>query len=512
MSDIQHDDLSKILQTLMNEVKAISKKVDDNNNNVSNRLTIIESSITNIKVLLENQRRYNINKQKQENKRQQHNSYNNRFNQNYNNGINNSNHNSNSVPYLDSSNVVYSVDIPYANLPCDVTKNNEKMGIWNKDAEGASSLTDFFNKLLGGIDKKKEPEDEKIQIPEDYPEDNVKQIEDIGEIKTLTDLIDLGKRYESMVQKKIEIEKDIVKDLKNEKTALYKLDNKYYSVNLEKIVKLVQPLTDLNSMIGLDKIKTDLVDMILYYLQNFEMTNNNILHTVIEGPPGVGKTEIGKIIGKVYNALGIIPSTKFKIVKRTDLIGKYVGQTAHNVQNIIDEADGGVLFIDEAYSLGSRRTDDYSKECMDVLNQNLSENKRKFICIIAGYADELEECFFAQNPGLRRRFPFKYTIDGYSPSEMSMIFKKKIDDIKWKLDDSIDIEQFFKKEKDNFKFYGGDIDNFITACKYCHSRRVFGHAINLKKILTNTDINTGFKRYVSNKKEVKQDPIPNFYL
>ena len=89
---------------------------------------------------------------------------------------------------------------------------------------------------------------------------------------------------------------------------------------------------------------------------------------------------------------------EFKIVKRSDLIGKYLGHTAAKTQKVIDSCKGGVLFIDEAYSLGNPEgRDSFSKECIDTINQNLTENKANLLCIIAGYKDALDKCFFAYN-------------------------------------------------------------------------------------------------------------------
>lgn len=295
------------------------------------------------------------------------------------------------------------------------------------------------------------------------------------------------------------------------------IDGKKYSINLKVLHKLIKPLNKLKSMIGLEKVKNSIIDMILYYLQNFENKNNDMLHTVIEGPPGVGKTQLGKILAEIYAGLGVIPSSKFKIVKRSDLVGEYLGHTAPKTQKVIDEADGGVLFIDEAYSLGNEdKKDSFSQECINTLNQNLSENKKKFICIIAGYPDELDKCFFSFNPGLKRRFPFKFQIEGYSPEELKGIFLKKVSDIKWKITDTNDLTGFFKQNKDNFPFYGGDIDNFLLSCKFVHSRRVFGKHPKNKRKLNQEDLTIGFDRFVQNKKNKERreenDSIKRIYL
>ena len=285
--------------------------------------------------------------------------------------------------------------------------------------------------------------------------------------------------------------------------GLYELYGKYYSVNLETVAKLKKPLMKLANMIGLAKLKDQIFEMVLYHLQKFDKKHKSLLHTVIEGPPGVGKTHIGKIIGQIYAALGVLASDKFKSVRRSDLIGKYVGHTAPKLQKIIDEAEGGVLFIDEAYALGSPEGKDaFSKECLDTLNQNLSENSSKFICIIAGYQNELETSFFAANPGLRSRFPYKFTIEGYNDKEVKDIFIKKLTEMRWKLANDIDevfMTEFFKTNIGVFVYFGRDIDNLITSCKTSHSRRVLNEHPSQRKNMSKEDITNGLKRFIDNK-------------
>jgi hypothetical protein len=294
--------------------------------------------------------------------------------------------------------------------------------------------------------------------------------------------------------------------MRNRKKKWFEANGKKYSINLGTLYKLQKPLMKLKSLIGLNKVKKDIVDMVLYYMQEFERKNNNMLHTVIEGPPGVGKTELGKILAEIYAGLGIIKSNKFKLVKRTDLIGEYLGHTAIKTQKAIDEADGGVLFIDETYSLGNNdKRDSYSKECIDTLNQNLSENKNRFICIIAGYSEELDKCFFSVNPGLKRRFPFRFKIEGYDHKELRDIFLKKLQDIRWKINtnkiDHNKLTKFFKDHMNDFTAYGGDIENLLTHCKFMHSRRVAGKHPKLRKQLTIKDIFNGLDRFKQNKKK-----------
>lgn len=288
------------------------------------------------------------------------------------------------------------------------------------------------------------------------------------------------------------------------KCDIFKLNGKTYSINLKTIVKLLNPLKKLNSMIGITNVKNDIFDMIIYYLQGFEKNNKNMMHTVIEGPPGVGKTRLGKILAQIYCALGIIKTSKFKYIKATNLIGEHIGASRLMTQNVIDEADGGVLFIDEAYALSNgANKDPYAKECLDVLNFNLSENKKKLIIIIAGYPDHLDKYFFSVNPGLKRRFPFRFRIDSYNDNELKEIFIDKIRRIKWYINNNITNEyliNFFKKNKEQFTHFGGDIENFLKSCQIAHSRRTINQSINNRYILTIEDLDKGFEKFKLNRK------------
>lgn len=113
-------------------------------------------------------------------------------------------------------------------------------------------------------------------------------------------------------------------------------------------------------------------------------------------------------------------------MKRSDLIGKYLGHTAKLTQEVFDNSKGGILFIDEAYSLGNpEQRDSFSKECIDTINQNLTENKDTVV-FIAGYKEQLNESFFSYNPGLNRRFKMRLTVDKYNAEDLRQIFIKKL--------------------------------------------------------------------------------------
>ena len=175
----------------------------------------------------------------------------------------------------------------------------------------------------------------------------------------------------------------------------YKDIKKRFNLDTKILHKLVGPLQKLKNMIGLKQVKQQVFEQIIFYLQNLDDQNYDMLHTVIEGEPGTGKTELAKILGEIYTEMGILSKGTFTSVKRADLIGGYLGQTAMKTKKVLEEANGGVLFIDEAYSLGNQEgKDSYSKECIDTLTAFLTEEKEDFVLIIAGYKEDLKKCFF----------------------------------------------------------------------------------------------------------------------
>jgi SpoVK/Ycf46/Vps4 family AAA+-type ATPase len=303
----------------------------------------------------------------------------------------------------------------------------------------------------------------------------------------------------------------------------YKTSNKKLAFNNDKLYKLIEPMEELNEMIGMHKVKKQVINQIIYSLQGLDK-DKGMMHTVITGPPGVGKTMLGYILAKIYYKMGLVKHKKktkfinpingkkedfkFTIARRSDLIGEYVGHTATKTQKVINDALGGVLFIDEAYSLGNEEKKDiYSKECIDTLNQNLSENKGKIIVIIAGYEDSLEKCFFAYNQGLKRRFSFRYNIDDYDYIELSNILKKQIYDINWNLDINInndDYIEFFKKNYKEFKNFGGDMELLLLCTKIIHSIRIFGKHPKHRKNIILDDIYKGYQMFISSRK-IKND-------
>jgi SpoVK/Ycf46/Vps4 family AAA+-type ATPase len=239
----------------------------------------------------------------------------------------------------------------------------------------------------------------------------------------------------------------------------------------------------------------------LYYIQDLSKNSNDYMHTVIYGPPGTGKTEIARIIGKIFANLGILKKGGFKKVTRSDLVAGYLGQTAIKTKEVIEECLGGVLFIDEAYSLGNNeKRDSFSKECIDTLCESLSNYKDQLMVIIAGYEEELKECFFTYNQGLESRFTWRFKIDNYKYDDLFRIFTKKIKDSGWTYDEKNEkiSAEWFERKMPYFKFYGRDVENMLSKIKVCHSRRVFGDPDSEKTKITFEDLEKGFEMFLKN--------------
>jgi SpoVK/Ycf46/Vps4 family AAA+-type ATPase len=269
-------------------------------------------------------------------------------------------------------------------------------------------------------------------------------------------------------------------------------------------------------MIGMKDLKNNIVDQILYFVQELhkdKQSTGDFMHSVIYGPPGTGKTEIAKIIGSIFSKMGVLSKGTFKKVTRADLIAGYLGQTALKTRDVVKECLGGVLFIDEAYALGNEeKRDSFSKECIDTLCEALSEHKDDLMVIIAGYETDLNTCFFNYNQGLKSRFTWRFKTDEYNAEDLYNIFLKKVKDNGWNLSENSEIDvNWFKKNKEVFKFYGRDIETLFAKTKIAHSRRVFCLESSKKKYLTIKDLEKGLEIYLKNedidKKENKLNKI-----
>ena len=192
---------------------------------------------------------------------------------------------------------------------------------------------------------------------------------------------------------------------------------------------LDEVLNELDDFIGMRSVKNmirRLAVQSMFMKQRAAMGAGKVqqmaMNFVLTGNPGTGKTSIARKMGEVLQAMEILPTSRVLEVSRATLVGKYMGETPKIVNNVCDKAMGGILFIDEAYTLSSEH-DQYGKEAIDTLMKRMEDDRGKFVVIAAGYKDEMET-FLAVNPGLASRFTHKMHIDDYNEDELLAIYKK----------------------------------------------------------------------------------------
>lgn len=194
------------------------------------------------------------------------------------------------------------------------------------------------------------------------------------------------------------------------------------SILTEKMLK-TEAFKELQDLIGLNGIKKFLFEIYAFSAmqkkreQEGLLTEGIVLHAIFKGNPGTGKTTIARIIGKIYKQIGILQRGHVIEIERADLVGEYIGHTAQKTREQLKKALGGILFIDEAYSLARGGDKDFGREAIDTLVKGMEDFKEGLVLILAGYKDEMEY-FLQSNPGLRSRFPLQLEFPDYSTQEL----------------------------------------------------------------------------------------------
>ena len=206
----------------------------------------------------------------------------------------------------------------------------------------------------------------------------------------------------------------------------------------ENIDDLKAELNELIGLSGINREVNNLINMVTVHnlrRQNGLKTVDMSLHMVFSGNPGTGKTMIARLMARIYRSLGVLSKGHLVEVDRSGLVAGYVGQTAAKTTAAIDKAMGGVLFIDEAYTLNSKGENDFGQEAIDTLLKAMEDRREDLVVIVAGY-DGLMDAFIHSNPGLESRFNRYLHFDDYSVDEMMSILDLQLKKGQYQLDDA----------------------------------------------------------------------------
>ncbi len=187
-------------------------------------------------------------------------------------------------------------------------------------------------------------------------------------------------------------------------------------------------LTELNELIGLESVKSDVAQLVNFLkVQQIRVAKGMPVtqisrHLVFYGNPGTGKTTVARVISNIYKSLGILSKGHLVETDRSGLVAGYVGQTALRVREVAEKALGGILFIDEAYTLSSGGNKDFGQEAIDTLLKFMEDNRGDLIVVVAGYTDKMND-FLSSNPGIRSRFNKYLNFEDYNPKQLGQIFE-----------------------------------------------------------------------------------------
>lgn len=226
-----------------------------------------------------------------------------------------------------------------------------------------------------------------------------------------------------------------------EALAMFKpssLPKEKQAIVVEREQALEQLFQELNKLVGLSSVK-QLVKEIQAFVEIQQrrlalqlVSQPVVLHQIFMGNPGTGKTTVARIIGKMFKEMGVLSKGHLVEVERADLVAEYIGQTAQRTRDNLKKAAGGILFIDEAYSLARGGEKDFGKEAIDTLVKTMEDRRSDLIVILAGYSDPMKE-FLQTNPGLRSRFPITIEFPDYTSYELFQIAESMLDDRQYNL-------------------------------------------------------------------------------
>jgi stage V sporulation protein K len=195
---------------------------------------------------------------------------------------------------------------------------------------------------------------------------------------------------------------------------------------------------ELGALVGMEEMKRMIKEIYAWIFVNKKReelglkARKQALHMMFKGNPGTGKTTVARLIGKLFLKMNVLSKGHLIEAERADLVGEYIGHTAQKTRDLIKKAQGGILFIDEAYSLGRGGEKDFGKEAIDTLVKHMEDKQHEFILILAGYSREMDY-FLTLNPGLHSRFPLVIDFPNYTIEQLMEIASRMLDEREYSL-------------------------------------------------------------------------------
>lgn len=307
---------------------------------------------------------------------------------------------------------------------------------------------------------------------------------------TIEDLIYFGKKYHCKLYKKIE------------------------NLDLEKVCRLIEPLTELQEMVGIKETKDEIAQKIISMLDPDEH-KNDMMHSVVMGPPGVGKTTFSRILPKIFVALGRAKNSTVNYFKVKDLMGEYCGHTQPKVEEAFKKSQGGFMIIDEAYALGNKEKKNvFTEEMINCINQNM-DLYRDVTVIFLGYEKPMMENLFSYNDGLFRRIAFVFRLGGYNHKDLTEMLIRKLSKSRYKLHlDREKLEEIIKNNEKEFPYFGGDIETLVAKLKIACNNRTLLLKKKYRREIREKDIMKGIEmlKKVRLEKDTLSIPPISMYL